>query len=54
MANKIFSYLADAKKVALGTKNEVYKLDDGFYYVGTYDSALKVNAKRGKFKKIKK
>ncbi len=50
---KVFPFLADAKREATG-KKQVYKLEDGNYYVGSYDGALKENAKRGKFKKIKK
>ena len=53
MAKKVYPFLDDAKRVA-GTKYEVYKLEDGNYYVGTYDGALKENAKRGKFRKLKK
>jgi len=54
MAKKIYGFIDDAKRAASGTKNGVYKLEDGNYYVGSYDGALKENAKRGKFKKIKK
>lgn len=54
MTKKIYPFLEDAKRAAAGTKNEVYKLEDGSYYVGTYNGALKENAKRGKFRKLKK
>jgi len=54
MAKKIYPFLADAKRAAAGTKYEVYKLEDDSYYVGTYTAAMKENAKRGKFKKLKK
>lgn len=54
MARKIFPFLEDAKRAAAGTKNEVYKLEDGSYFVGTYTAAMKENAKRGKFRKLKK
>lgn len=54
MAKKIYPFLEDAKRAAAGTKNEVYKLNDDSYYVGSYDGAIKENAKRGKFRKLKK
>ena len=54
MTKKIYPFLEDAKRAAAGTKNEVYKLEDGSYYVGTYNGALKEKAKRGKFRKLKK
>lgn len=54
MAKKVYPFIDDAKRAAAGTKSEVYKLEDGNYYVGTYDGALKENAKRGKFRKLKK
>jgi len=54
MTKKVYPFIADAKREAAGTKKEVYKLEDGNYYVGSYDGALKENAKRGKFRKLKK
>ena len=54
MAQKIFPYLEDAKRSATSRGKEIYKMDDGTYYVGTYTGAIKENAKRSKFRKIKK
>ena len=54
MARKVFPYLKDAKRAAAGTNKQVYKLEDGNYFVGAYEAALKENGKRGKFKKLKK
>ena len=48
MAKKVYPFIDDANRAAAGTKYQVFKLEDGNYYVGTYEGALKENAKRGK------